>query len=106
MRQILMLSLLMGALVGLAGAQGTGKGQTDAEIEKEILKLENERDEARQKGDMKALDRISPTIISISECAETFAPKPIALMTTRPESLRFTPSRRTIFSSRFTETRF
>jgi hypothetical protein len=58
MRQILMLPLLMVALVGLAGAQGTGRGQTDSEIEKDILKLENERDEARQKGDMEVLDRI------------------------------------------------
>ena len=58
MRRILTLSLLTVALVGIARAQGTGKGRTDAEVEKEILQLENERDEARQKGDMKALDRI------------------------------------------------
>jgi len=57
-RRISICSLLIVTLAGLAGAQGTSKGQTDVEIEKEILKLENERDEARQKGDMKALDRI------------------------------------------------
>lgn len=58
MRRILILSLLLVGLVGFSRAQGTGKGQTDAEIEKEILQLETERDEARQTGDMKALDRI------------------------------------------------
>jgi hypothetical protein len=58
MRRILLLSLLAAALLGLARAQGTGKGQTDAEIEEEVLKVEHEKDQAMQKGDVTTLARI------------------------------------------------
>jgi hypothetical protein len=72
MPRILFLSVLTVALVGAAPAQETGKSekdaesrarttaksQSDAEIEKEILKIESERDEAREKGDNATLDRI------------------------------------------------
>jgi hypothetical protein len=72
MRRILLLSLLTVALVGAAPGQGTGKtqsdaeapaqgtakSQSDAEIEKEILKIESERDQAREKGDNATLNRI------------------------------------------------
>ena len=72
MRQIVLLSLLIVALIGAAPAQGTGKtpadaeapaqgtakNQSDAEIEKEILKIESERDQAREKGDNATLNRI------------------------------------------------
>jgi hypothetical protein len=58
MRRILLLSLLTVALVGAAPAQGTAKSQSDAEIEKEILKIESERDQAREKGDNATLNRI------------------------------------------------
>jgi hypothetical protein len=72
MRRILLLFLLTVALVGTAPAQGTGKtryeaeapaqgaakSHSDAEIEKEILKIEGERDQAREKGDNATLNRI------------------------------------------------
>jgi hypothetical protein len=72
MRQIVLLSLLIVALIGAAPSQGTGKtpadaeapaqgtakNQSDAEIEKEILKIESERDQAREKGDNATLNRI------------------------------------------------
>jgi ketosteroid isomerase-like protein len=58
MRRILSLSLLAVSLVGLARAQGTGKSQTDAEIEEQVLKVEHEKDQAMQKGDVATLDRI------------------------------------------------
>jgi hypothetical protein len=72
MPRVLFLSLLTVALVGAARAQeaskaqsdaavpapATSKSQSDAEIEKEILKIESERDQAREKGDNATLDRI------------------------------------------------
>jgi ketosteroid isomerase-like protein len=58
MRRILSLSLLAVALLGLARAQGTARSQTDAEIEEEVLKVEHEKDQAMQKGDVATLDRI------------------------------------------------
>jgi ketosteroid isomerase-like protein len=58
MRRMLLLSLLAVALMGVARAQGTGKGQTDAEIEEEVLKVEHEKDQAMQKGDVTTLARI------------------------------------------------
>ena len=58
MPRILLLSLLTFALARSAPPQGTGKSQSDGEIEKEILALENERDQAREKGDMATLNRI------------------------------------------------
>jgi ketosteroid isomerase-like protein len=58
MQRILLLPLLIVALVGHARAQGTTGNQADREIEKEILKLEDERNEAMQKGDVTVLDRI------------------------------------------------
>ena len=57
MQRILLLPLLIVALVGPARAQGTPGNQADREIEKEILKLEDERNEAMQKGDIAVLDR-------------------------------------------------
>lgn len=63
MWRILLLSLSTLALVTIAPAQGTpeqatAKSQSDAEIEKEILKIEAERDQAREKGDNATLSRI------------------------------------------------
>ena len=58
MRRILLLSLLAVAMVGLARAQATGKGKADTEIEEEVLKVEHEKDQAMQKGDVATLDRI------------------------------------------------
>jgi len=58
MRRIVSLSLMAVSLAGLARAQGTGKSQTDAEIEEQVLKVEHEKDQAMQKGDVAALDRI------------------------------------------------
>jgi ketosteroid isomerase-like protein len=57
MRRILLLSLLAVVFLGQARAQ-TAKGQTDAEIEEEVLKVEHEKDQAMQKGDVATLDRI------------------------------------------------
>src|SRR5579871_3292882 len=76
MHRILLLSLLALALVSNAPAQGIGasasdaesagsshaqaiaRSQSEAEIEKEILKIEAERDQAREKGDNATLNRI------------------------------------------------
>jgi hypothetical protein len=72
MPRILFLSLLTVTLVGAAQAQeagksqkyadapaqATAKSQSDADVEKEILKIESERDQAREKGDNATLDRI------------------------------------------------
>ena len=58
MRRILSISLLAVSLAGLARAQGTGKSQTDAEIEEQVLQVEHEKDQAMQKGDVATLDRI------------------------------------------------
>ena len=58
MRRILLLLPLTVALVGSALAQGTARSQADAEIEKEVLKVEHEKDQAMQKGDATALARI------------------------------------------------
>jgi hypothetical protein len=57
MRPILLISLAI-TVVGCARAQGTGKSQTNAEIEEEVLKVEHEKDQAMQKGDASTLDRI------------------------------------------------
>ncbi|MGH9356985.1 MAG: nuclear transport factor 2 family protein [Terriglobia bacterium] len=57
-RQILLLPLLTIALAGFARGQGTAGNQTDAEIEKQVLNVERERDQAIQKRDMATLDRI------------------------------------------------
>jgi len=46
------------ALAGLARAQGTAKSEADAEIEKEILKVEHEKDQAMQNRDLAVLNRI------------------------------------------------
>lgn len=58
MRRILTLSLLMVALVGLAGAQGTVGNQADAENEKDVLKVERQKDQALRNRDIAALERI------------------------------------------------
>jgi hypothetical protein len=72
MGRVLLLSILGVALVAAAfgremgksqkdagaPAQAAARSQSDAEIEKEILQIESERDQAREKGDMAALDRI------------------------------------------------
>ncbi|MGH9356984.1 MAG: nuclear transport factor 2 family protein, partial [Terriglobia bacterium] len=57
-RQILLIPLLMTALAGFARAQETAGNPTDAEVEKQILKVEHEKDQAMQKGDVATLDRI------------------------------------------------
>jgi len=58
LRKILLLLLLTIALVGLARAQRKVGNQANAEIEKEIFKVEHEKDEAMQKGDAATLDHI------------------------------------------------
>jgi ketosteroid isomerase-like protein len=58
MRPILLLTVLAVAWVGFARAQGTAKSQTSADIEEEVLKVEHEKDQAMQKGDVTTLDRI------------------------------------------------
>jgi ketosteroid isomerase-like protein len=58
LRQIFLLPLLVLALAGLGRARGTDAYQADSEVEKEILKLESERDQAMIKGDIATLDRI------------------------------------------------
>jgi ketosteroid isomerase-like protein len=58
MRPILLISLLAITVAGCARAQGTGKSQTNAEIEEEVLKVEHEKDQAMQKGDLATLTRI------------------------------------------------
>jgi hypothetical protein len=57
-RRFLLLPLFIISLSGFVGAQGTNGSQADAEIEKEILKVEGERDQAIQKRDMATLERI------------------------------------------------
>src|ERR1022692_4765066 len=58
MRRILLISLLTVVLTGAARAQGTGKSQAEAETEEEVLKVEHEKDQAMQKGDLATLTRI------------------------------------------------
>lgn len=58
MQRILLLALLIVALVGIIRAQQKIENQSNAEIEKEIFKVEHEKDEAMQKGDVAALDHI------------------------------------------------
>jgi len=58
MLRILLISLLTVAVTGSARAQGTGKTQADAEAEEEVLKVEHEKDQAMQKGDLATLTRI------------------------------------------------
>jgi ketosteroid isomerase-like protein len=58
MRRILLISLLTVVLTGAARAQGTGKSQAEAEAEEEVLKVEHEKDQAMQKGDLATLTRI------------------------------------------------
>jgi len=58
MRRILLISLLTVALAGAARAQGTGRSQSDAQTEEEVLKVEREKDQAMQKGDLATLTRV------------------------------------------------
>jgi ketosteroid isomerase-like protein len=63
MRRILLISLLTVAFAGMARAQGAAKSQADAspaeaEAEEEVLKVEHEKDQAMQKGDLATLTRI------------------------------------------------
>jgi len=56
--RILLLSFLTLGFVGPARAQGTAGNQADAEIEKEVLKVEHQKDEALRNRDVAVLDQI------------------------------------------------
>lgn len=58
MRKVLAFSLLMVIFAGCCWAEGGPKKQTDAEIEKEVMQVEAERDKAMQNGDASTLRRI------------------------------------------------
>jgi ketosteroid isomerase-like protein len=58
MRRISLLAAFTVTLVWLVGAQATTGGQSPAEIEKQILEIEGERDQAMQKRDIATLDRL------------------------------------------------
>jgi ketosteroid isomerase-like protein len=58
MRRILFIFLLTVAFAGTALAQGAAKSQADAEAEEEVIKVEHEKDQAMQKGDLAVLTRI------------------------------------------------
>jgi len=58
MQRILLLSFLAFALVGPAGTQETAVSPAETRIEKEVLKVEEERDQALQKLDLPTLDRL------------------------------------------------
>ena len=72
MRRILLLPLLTVALAGFVRAQGTRGNQADAENAKEVLKVEEERNQAVLKGDADVLDRIySDDFAYTNESGET-----------------------------------
>jgi ketosteroid isomerase-like protein len=58
MQRILLLPFLAVALVAPAGTQETAASSAHTRIEKEVLKVEQERDQALQKLDMPTLDRL------------------------------------------------
>jgi ketosteroid isomerase-like protein len=58
MGRILFIFVLTVAFAGAAHAQGAAKGQTDAEAEEEVLKVEHQKDQAMQKGDLATLTSI------------------------------------------------
>lgn len=58
MRRILLLWFLSLALVGPAGAQVAAGSRADIRIEKEVLKVDDERGQAMLKLDMATLDRL------------------------------------------------
>jgi len=58
MRRILLLSFLSLALVGPAKGQGTARTQADTRIQREVLKVDDERGQAMLKLDLATLDRL------------------------------------------------
>jgi ketosteroid isomerase-like protein len=58
MRRILLISLLTIAFAGTARAQAAAKSHADTETEEQVLKVEHEKDQAMQKGDLATLTRI------------------------------------------------
>jgi ketosteroid isomerase-like protein len=89
MRRFLLLSLLTFAFVGGARAQGTGKSQSDAETEEEVLKVEHEKDQAMQKGDLATLTRIyADNLIFVNPRGEVLS-KAQRLADVKPGSLDY-----------------
>ena len=89
MRRILLLFLFTVALVGNARAQGTGKSQSDAKTEEEVLKVEHEKDQAMQKGDLATLTRIyADNLIFVNPRGEVLS-KAQRLADVKPGSLDY-----------------
>ena len=64
MKKIPLAALLMVSFVWVARGQGTAGNQERGEIENEILKIEQQRDQAVQKRDMAVLNRIQADDLS------------------------------------------
>jgi hypothetical protein len=65
MQRILLLSFLTLVLVGPARAQGAAGSPADTRVEKEVLRVENERNHALQKLDMATLYRLQADGLSV-----------------------------------------
>jgi hypothetical protein len=92
--QTLLLLLLAVTLGGPARAQGTARNQADREIENEILKIEHEKDEAMQKGDVATLDRIYADDLTFVNTRGQVATKAERLADLRPGNLEYLSFRR------------
>jgi ketosteroid isomerase-like protein len=89
MRRILLISLLTVALAGTSRAQGTAKSQADAKTEEEVLKVEREKDQAMQKGDLATLTRVyADDLIFVNPRGEVLS-KAQRLADVRPGSLDY-----------------
>jgi uncharacterized protein (TIGR02246 family) len=72
MRRILLLLLLIVACAGVARSQGTSGNEADAQTVKEVLKVEQERNQAVLNGDADVLERIySDDFAYTNESGET-----------------------------------
>ena len=98
MRRILLLLPLTVALIGSARAQGTARSQVDAEIEKEVLKVEHEKDQAMQKGDRTTLARIYADDLTFVNPRGRVLSKAQRLADVRPGSLDYLSFKRGDYS--------
>ncbi|HLI29988.1 MAG TPA: nuclear transport factor 2 family protein [Terriglobia bacterium] len=72
MRRILLLPLLIAASVGIAQGQGTGGASSVDKVKQEVLKLENERNDAVLHADIAFLKRVyAPDLVYVNGFGET-----------------------------------